>query len=334
MIVALLLLPALLGCLVLPASADEAPPPGPPPPPAILCVPGASPPEVCPGGVPCPQCGLPSCVCPGPAPPPPHHCPFFARDILMDFYNSTGGDGWKKKEGWGSEGARATPCCEWHGVTCDANSSAVVKLRLRENDLSGTLPDGVGLLAGLNELIVYGNKELTGTIPATFTNLTHLRRLYLHYNGLSGTVPSLAGMQRLEYLHIGGHRTGGGDFTGGLEWLDELQALEEVLLWDNLFHGPFPDAMRRMSRLQRIEIGRNPLNCDFPPWLGESPPPHTPPHTHPPTLRQPSCLARATQLCTLRASHPCRTRAVCAGQALFRREFLRTQNLSSRRRAQ
>ena len=83
-------------------------------PPPLRCAPNAHPPEICPGGSRCPQCGAEVCECPGgPAPPPPPGCPLFARDILMDLYNSTGGEEWKKNDGWGSDD---TPCCEWHGV--------------------------------------------------------------------------------------------------------------------------------------------------------------------------------------------------------------------------
>ena len=117
------------------AAADEAPTGG------IPCHPDAAPPEVCPDGTPCPSCGSTTCSCPGPAPPPPPGCPFFAHDILMDFYDATGGADWKKNEGWGSVGERAPPCCEWFGVYCDDSSSSVVKLRLTENGLSGTLTD-------------------------------------------------------------------------------------------------------------------------------------------------------------------------------------------------
>ena len=57
--------------------------------------------------------------------------------------------------------------------------------------------------------------------------------------------------------------------SGGLEWLGELQSLEEVLLWRNSFAGPLPSMMRTMSRLRKLELANNPLNCDFPDWIGE-----------------------------------------------------------------
>lgn len=67
---------------------------------------------------------------------PPLGCPDGARTILMDLWDATEGPtAWRDTEGW----ATAAPCCGWHGVTCDANSSAVTKLRLVDNRMRGTL---------------------------------------------------------------------------------------------------------------------------------------------------------------------------------------------------
>lgn len=231
-------------------------------PPPLHCHPAATPPEICPDGEPCPQCGDELCECPG---PPPPGCPFFAHDILMDLYNNTGGRDWWSNDGWGSDD---TPCCEWHGVTCNHNSSNIVKLRLADNRLSGTLVESLGLLDGLDELIIYGNGALSGTIPERIARLSELKKLYLHYNSLSGTVPPLAGMEKLSLLHIGGQKSASG-LNGGLQWLGDLRALEEVLIWDNSFTGTLPERMRTMSRLKRVELGNNPLGSAFPSWLGE-----------------------------------------------------------------
>lgn len=88
------------------------------------------------------------------------------------------------------------------------------------------------------------------------TRLSELQKLYLHYNGLTGTVPSLSGMHQLTFIHIGGNGLHGGvGLHGGLEWLGELQALEEVLIWDNAFSGPLPERMRTMRALKSLELG-------------------------------------------------------------------------------
>ena len=219
-----------------------------------------------------------------PPAPPPLGCPDGAEKVLLDLWNATeGATSWRDTEGWGTD----EPCCEWHGVTCDANSSAVTTLRLANNYLRGTLPDSLGSLGpGLEQLIIYGNSPgrngncadgagtgcLTGTIPATLNLLSGLKKIYLHYNVMSGTVPSLRFMTQLEFIHLGGNiptwGENGGGMSGDLEWLGELQALEEVLLWTNSFSGTLPSTMRSMSRLHKLELGDNPLNAEFPDWIG------------------------------------------------------------------
>jgi hypothetical protein len=146
-------------------------------------------------------------------PPPPLGCPDGARDVLMDLWTATDGEvSWRDNEGWASD----EPCCGWFGVTCDSNSSAVTTLRLANNRLRGTLPDSLGSLGeGVEQLIIYGNSPgrdgacfqpshgcLTGTIPATLNLLTGMQKLYLHYNVMSGTVPSLRNMVDLDFIHL------------------------------------------------------------------------------------------------------------------------------------
>ena len=182
--------------------------------------------------------------------------------------SGTGGDvSWRKADGWLS----SLPCCDWFGVTCAEGSGELVKLRLADNDLHGTLPESLGLLGDLRELIIYGNSPgrgqtcedpeagcLTGTIPPNLGGLQKLEQLYLHYNRLSGTVPSLRGMApSLRFIHIGGNVASRdcadpcGGLSGGLDWLAELTSLEEVLLWENRFSGPFSSAMEGLQRLVR-----------------------------------------------------------------------------------
>ena len=81
------------------------------------------------------------------------------RAVLMDFYRATGGDHWKDHTGWGTD---ASPC-EWHGVTCAAASDddqaivVVSGLRLRSNNLTGSLPRSLADLTHLEVLDLTGN---------------------------------------------------------------------------------------------------------------------------------------------------------------------------------
>ena len=64
------------------------------------------------------------------------------RQALVDLYDATGGDHWKRHDGWlGPAGNE----CNWYGVTCGGGlgptSVAVIDLVLQENNLAGSVPD-------------------------------------------------------------------------------------------------------------------------------------------------------------------------------------------------
>lgn len=59
------------------------------------------------------------------------------RDLLMQLFQATRGNEWKKKDNWGS----SRPLSTWHGVVCDASGN-VTQLLLEDNNLRG-LPLGL-----------------------------------------------------------------------------------------------------------------------------------------------------------------------------------------------
>jgi hypothetical protein len=86
------------------------------------------------------------------------------RAALLQLFNSTNGDQWRNRAGWG--GPFGTEC-DWYGVVCDYAAPVVTvqALFLGENNLTGTLPNSLGALTNLSELLLYGN-HLTGPLPA------------------------------------------------------------------------------------------------------------------------------------------------------------------------
>jgi len=80
------------------------------------------------------------------------------RYALATLYFSTSGDSWTKNFKWlkpVSEG-------EWHGITCVAGRSAVERIILDGNNLSGFIPADVELLEFLTVLSVKNNPDLDG----------------------------------------------------------------------------------------------------------------------------------------------------------------------------
>ena len=161
------------------------------------------------------------------------------RAPLVDFYRATGGDRWRRRDGWLSD----DPIGTWHGVRVEGGR--VVRLDLGDNNLSGRLPKVVAELAGLRVLRLDLNR-LWGRIPPEWGDLSELRELVLSQNLTSGTIPpELKRLSRLQVLQL---RYAG--LEGPLPaWLGELTDLYEPGVL-----GRKPNAsvgVRRLTRARR-----------------------------------------------------------------------------------
>src|SRR5262245_3320100 len=113
--------------------------------------------------------------------------PSAERAVLLEIYAMTNGGSWTNKTGWDT----ATPGteCTWYGVTCNATPS-VTKILLQSNNLVGSLPSDLNNLTNLQELNLQEN-GLSGTLPS-LAGLTNLTKLSVLVNQLSGPIPALA----------------------------------------------------------------------------------------------------------------------------------------------
>ncbi len=89
------------------------------------------------------------------------------REALMDLYYSTGGENWTHNEGWGSD----RPVDEWYGISLalspvgdDIFQAHVSEIALADNNLTGTLPASLSNLSSLISFLVQKNK-LSGDFP-------------------------------------------------------------------------------------------------------------------------------------------------------------------------
>jgi hypothetical protein len=87
------------------------------------------------------------------------------RRALMELYAATQGAQWKNATGWGN----TADVCNWHGIFCD-------------------FLDGNPQRPVVNGLSLEDN-NLRGTLPASLSQLQHLRRLDVSRNALTGDVP-------------------------------------------------------------------------------------------------------------------------------------------------
>ncbi|CAJ1959366.1 unnamed protein product [Cylindrotheca closterium] len=116
------------------------------------------------------------------------------------------------------------------------NKRVPVGLSMAFQSLSGTLPDELRFLTGLETLVLQYNSELEGEFPSSIRSLQNLRRLSLEHCSLTGTLP---------------------------EWLYELKELTTLGLGNNLFSGAVPPSIATMTNLRSLGLDDNELVADL-----------------------------------------------------------------------
>ncbi len=206
------------------------------------------------------------------------------RDVLVTFYNATGGPAWASKGNWLTDKSLNT----WDGITTNAEGY-VTDIFLPWNDLTGNLPSELGKLAYLEVLSLYGN-SLTGTIPPELGSLSNVRKLYLSGNNLGGPVPpELGRMASVEIMYLSDNNLSGpipaefgnlvnletlalfeNELSGPLPGeLGNLKKLKTMWLVDNKIEGPLPPELGDMTSLVDISLSRNLITGEIPSTLGE-----------------------------------------------------------------
>lgn len=181
------------------------------------------------------------------------------RQVLIDFYNATGGRGWEQRANWDSPGAIGT----WYGVDTNADGF-VTELVLDDNNLTGTLPARLGDLAHLERLVLNGN-SIQGRIPPELGKLTRLTMLNLRGNDLEGSIPSeLGALASLDTLEL---------FSAGLSGtippsLGNLGSLRRLTVGWNELTGTIPAELGRLANATYMNFSLNQLTGTIPPEFG------------------------------------------------------------------
>jgi len=172
------------------------------------------------------------------------------HEALMDLYTSTGGSNWTNKSGWG--GAAGTECT-WFGITCLDGMART--LNLQNNNLTGTLPESLGVLNGLETLDLARN-ALSGSIPDSLGYMNDLKYLSLWNNQLSGPLPStLAYADILVNLSVSSNQLSG----PVPQYLADLETLQRLYLSGNQFSGPIPPGLADLPALTHLHLQYNRL---------------------------------------------------------------------------
>ena len=181
---------------------------------------------------------------------------------LVTLYEVTDGDNWKDNTHWMSD----RPLDEWYGVTTD-DDGRVISLQLVANRLSGSLPPSLGNLTHLTWLDFNGN-DFSGVLPSSLGNLTHLEVLWLERNSFSGVLPSSLG----NLTNLVGLDLSSNDFSGSLpSSLGNLTHLIGLDLGRNQFSGVLPSSLGNLTNLLYLGLYNTqlcaPLDTAFQRWL-------------------------------------------------------------------
>ncbi|CAH9122229.1 unnamed protein product [Cuscuta epithymum] len=123
------------------------------------------------------------------------------------------------------------PQYPWTGVLCSGGSRIrVIALNLTRMDLSGTISPNIG-------------------------NLSALSGIWLGNNNLSGVIPDLSSLKRLETLHLEDNRLGGDILPS----LGSIESLQELFLQNNNLTGKIPDMVLEKPGVNIRTSPGNPL---------------------------------------------------------------------------
>ncbi|CAJ1934424.1 unnamed protein product [Cylindrotheca closterium] len=174
------------------------------------------------------------------------------RYALATFYFGTGGENSWISSNWlsGDECARGQ---EWHGLGC--NQHGEVRTLFRDNrGLSGELPDELGLLSALENLIIKNEAQLAGRIPETLADLRELTQLGLYKNSLTGRIPNLfESIGNLRFLNLEGNHLEGSIPSS----IERMTNLETIVLTGNKLEGLVPVVSLANTKVKFLDLGHN-----------------------------------------------------------------------------
>jgi len=164
---------------------------------------------------------------------------------LVDLYTSTEGNNWNQKWDLNQD------VSNWPGVTVE--NGHVTEIRMLFNNLTGSLPASLSDLTHLKVLELSFN-NLTGEIPITIGALKNLEVLAMNGNYLSGTIPnSIGSLTRLKQLHLSSNKLSG-DLPSEINRLTNLEVFN---VFDNNLSGKLPLDLASNRNIREFLVAEN-----------------------------------------------------------------------------
>ncbi|GLT86636.1 hypothetical protein SLE2022_047630 [Rubroshorea leprosula] len=151
--------------------------------------------------------------------------------------------------------------------------SGVRELNLQKNSLSGPIPANFADAMPYLDCLVLSENHFNGSIPSSINKVEHLTHLFLDNNELSGEIPSMNRLNKLQTLDLSNNnlfgnipsslcsqsplrylKLNGNNLYGNLSSLKNCRELGTLGLANNRFHGVIPrwigEALSGLSILQ------------------------------------------------------------------------------------
>lgn len=127
-------------------------------------------------------------------------------------------------------------------------------------DIGYTLPN-------IQELSFSGNR-LSGSIPASLLNASHLETLSLTNCSLTGSIPFFGSLPNLQCLDLAYNMLQADDWSF-LSSLSNCSILTELMLDENNLHGKLPSSIGNLSNsLDKLYLSNNQISGFIPPGIG------------------------------------------------------------------
>lgn len=192
-------------------------------------------------------------------------CPASDRDVLVAFYNATGGPDWTDRTGWLTD----APLEDWYGVRTDSDGRVTV-LSLYRNLLTGEIPPSLWTLPNLVNLSLNENGNLRGTIPPEIGSLKNLLYLELSGTGLRGAIPpEIGNLYNLITLKLTNVPGLSGPIPKEIGKLRNLSFLN--LNFNTGLNGRIPPEIGNLGKLITLDLQHVGLTGTIPPTIGNLP---------------------------------------------------------------